>query len=159
MGFVRLFLGLVVREHAIKLWPYLRRRSPISHMPCSVLDHPRIGLDNPQPCHFKPAFHHGPEPSENARVEEHVCGSGESTSPRQPKNRSNSNFGLISNDLLVFPAGHLPNGPFRTCTGTSTAVEVANSTQRSHQPAIKLSSDVRRPTKHQRLEAVPDIPI
>lgn len=62
MGFVRLFLGLVVREHAIKLWPYLCRRSPISQTACLVFDRPRIVLDYPQPCGYKPAFGHGPEP-------------------------------------------------------------------------------------------------
>jgi hypothetical protein len=55
MGFVRLFLGLAVREHAITLWPYLRRGSPISRMPFPVLDRPRIGINNPQPCGCKPA--------------------------------------------------------------------------------------------------------
>jgi len=39
MGFVRLFLGLVVREHAIKLWPYLREDLPyrVCHFQSSMV--------------------------------------------------------------------------------------------------------------------------
>jgi hypothetical protein len=47
--------GLAVREHAITLWPYLRRGSPISRMSSPVHDRPRIGINNPQPCGCKPA--------------------------------------------------------------------------------------------------------
>lgn len=145
MGFVRLFLGLVVREHAIKLWPYLCRRSPIQQTPYSVLDRPRFGLHNPQPCDCKPAFSHGSETSERRSYAKHIRSSSNSASLRQPTNRANSTFGMILKDLLVFPADHLPNDPVRTCAGTAAAVEAANSTQRAYQSATKLSSDVGRP--------------
>ena len=89
----------------------------------------------------------------------HVHSSRNSTSFRQPTNRSNPTFGLIANDLLVFPLiiypmiliilAQIPQRQSKRRT--------VGSTQYVHQLATELSSDVGRPTQHERLRELPTL--
>ena len=125
MGFVRLFLGLVVREHAIKLWPYLRRRSPISQMPYSVHDHPQIGLSNPQPCGGKPATF-----SMCLNLQpECLCGKAYVVfkHKRMPIGEPRQLLlGLVLKDPLISLVDYRPNIVGHSCSGTTTTIEAAN---------------------------------
>lgn len=150
MGFVRLFLGLVVREHAIKLWPYLLRRSPISQMPYSVLDRPQIGLSNPQPCDCEPAIMpmysiHVLEPPVRVPVREGMCDvqaqscvNGQ-TSPNPslgPPCKISLSF-LVTIDPMLLDT--FARAPLRQ-------TERQIGTQLAHRAATELSSDVGRGT-------------